>query len=103
MKKKKFNSIPFLVIAFFIFLGIYLYPYVSDRWNAYRNKQLIVEYQQMVEISDEDHIDKYDEEYEKAVEYNKELAEMLDRKPATVSKLCSNITQPTLPTLVKIV
>ena len=79
MKKKKFNSTPFLVIAFFIFLGIYLYPYVSDRWNAYRNKQLIVEYQQMVEISDEDHIDKYDEEYEKAVEYNKELAEMTNK------------------------
>ena len=33
---------------------------------------------------------------------NKELAEMLDKNSATVSKQCSNITQPTLPTLDKI-
>ena len=80
LKKKKFNSIPLLVLAFFVFLGIYLYPFISDRWNAYRNSQLIAEYQQTViddNLSDDKNIS--DREYEKAKEYNKNLANTTDK------------------------
>lgn len=72
-QKKKFNSIPLLVIAFFAFLILYLYPFIADKWNAYVNKQLIVEYQNQVQSVDA--VDKYEKEYEAAVAYNKEIAE----------------------------
>lgn len=72
-QKKKFNSIPLLVIAFLAFLILYLYPFIADKWNAYVNKQLIVEYQNQVQSVDA--VDKYEKEYEAAVTYNNGIAE----------------------------
>lgn len=47
-----------------------LYPLISDRWNRYRDMQLITEYNRQLEnISEDD----YEELFEKAKEYNKYL------------------------------
>ena len=70
--KKKFNSIPLLVLAFIAFLGLYLYPFIADKWNAYVNQQLIVDYQAQLDSGVSK--DKYEQYYKEAVAYNENLS-----------------------------
>ena len=74
-KKKQFNSIPLLVVVFFLFFGVYMYPYVADRWNAYRNSQLIAEYVETnVTEKNSNVIDMQTEMFLAAQDYNEDLA-----------------------------
>ena len=70
--KRFFGSVPFLVFVFLVFLGVYLYPYIADRWNAYRASKLIDEYRTQMSVPEA--VDKYADEYAKAVAYNEALA-----------------------------
>ena len=70
--KRFFGSVPFLVFVFLVFLGVYLYPYIADRWNAYRASKLIDEYRAQMSVPEA--VDKYADEYAKAVAYNEALA-----------------------------
>ena len=58
------------IIMFMIGLGILLYPAVSQQWNAYRQKQLINDYDQTVLDGKEED---YKEVWEAAENYDKEL------------------------------
>ena len=43
-KKGKLATFLLLVLFFMIGFGIYMYPYIADAWNAYRNSMLIADY-----------------------------------------------------------
>ena len=68
---KKFLRNFIFVLIFIAGLSLLLYPYISNKWNTYRQSQLITEYGDAIEqIKDE--ID-YTKEWESAHEYNKGL------------------------------
>jgi len=63
------------IVAFICFLACsvaLLYPVISDRWNRYRDRQLINEYIEIVEKGDNA---TYEAELQKAKDYNKQLFE----------------------------
>ena len=63
-------------LLFLVGLGILLYPTVSDKWNAYRQAQLISTYEEAVaELPQETH----DEIWAAAHKYNEELWSMGNR------------------------
>ena len=71
-RKKRLNRIISIVslIGFVVCTCILIYPVVSDRWNRYRDKQLISEYIETVAQGDPN---EHEEELKKAREYNKFL------------------------------
>ena len=67
-------------LLFLVGLGILLYPTVSDKWNAYRQAQLISTYEEAVaELPQETH----DEIWAAAHKYNEELWSMANRYELT--------------------
>ena len=63
----------FIIFIFLAGLSLLLYPYLSNEWNTYRQKRLIVKYQQAVmEQMEEQKID-YESEWNRAKTYNDEL------------------------------
>jgi len=74
MKKseKRSNKIKSIVavIGFLICTLVLLYPLISDRWNQYRDKQIIDRYIDEINTGDSQF---FENEMEKAYEYNKSL------------------------------
>ena len=60
------------VIGFLLCTLLLLYPLISDRWNRYRDQQLINDYIEEVQNGDPE---VYEEELQKARDYNRELFE----------------------------
>jgi len=58
------------VIGFLLCTLVLLYPLISDRWNQYRNKQIIDRYIDEVNTGDSQ---VFEDELKKAYEYNKSL------------------------------
>ena len=58
------------VIGFLLCTFLLLYPLISDRWNKYRDQQIINDYIEEVSSGDPE---VYEEELRKARDYNKEL------------------------------
>ena len=76
--KKHFGFTIFrLVLLFLIGFAIYIYPYVSDRWNAYVDSQLIEDYKQVV--IDNGPPERYKALFEAADKYNESLYETSDQ------------------------
>ena len=73
--KRKLTGIIFGLL-FLVGLGILLYPTVSDKWNAYRQSQLISSYEEAVAELDEE---TYDEIWAAAHKYNEALWTKGDR------------------------
>jgi len=71
--KKRYNKTKAVVsiIGFLICTALLLYPLVSDRWNKYRDKQIIDRYIDEVNNGNPSF---YEGEIEKAHEYNEKLA-----------------------------
>ena len=68
---KKFLRNLIFVLIFMAGLSLLLYPYIANKWNTYRQSQLITEYDEAIEeIKDEIN---YTEEWESAHEYNDSL------------------------------
>ena len=65
------------VFLFLIGFGIYMYPFVADRWNAYVDSQMIADYQQVV--VDNGPKEKYVPLFEAADEYNRSLYKLSDQ------------------------
>ena len=71
MKKKKSNIL--IVLIFIAGLSLLLYPFISNEWNTYRQSQLLVSYENQVQVlQDEGKID-YQNEWERANAYNQAL------------------------------
>jgi len=66
---QKFISV-FSLTGFLACTVLLLYPVISDRWNRYRDMQLINEYIDVIAKGDHSY---YDDELQKAKEYNKQL------------------------------
>ena len=78
MKKKHPGlSMAGYVFLFLIGFGIYMYPFVADRWNAYVDSQMIADYQQVV--VDNGPKEKYVPLFEAADEYNRSLYKLSDQ------------------------
>ena len=79
MKNKKHFALTILglISLFLIGLAIYIYPFVADRWNAYRNMLLIENYEQVV--IDNGPAERYKKLFKKAEAYNQALSEQTDR------------------------
>lgn len=75
MKKIKI-SIIVLILIFLTGLSLLLYPTVSNCWNLLHQSRAIVEYSSQVEELDEE---LYEKIWEKAVQYNQDLADRPDR------------------------
>lgn len=73
--KRKITGIIFGLL-FLVGLGILLYPTVSDKWNAYRQSQLISSYEEAVAELDEE---TYEEIWAAAHRYNEALWSKADR------------------------
>ncbi len=73
--KRKITGIIFGIL-FLVGLGILLYPTVSDKWNAYRQSQLISSYEEAVAELDQE---TYDEIWAAAHQYNEALWTKGDR------------------------
>ncbi|MBQ2604237.1 MAG: class C sortase [Acutalibacteraceae bacterium] len=58
------------LIGFIVCTVLLLYPVISDRWNRYRDMQLINEYIEVIDKGDNSY---YEDELKKAWEYNKML------------------------------
>ena len=68
---KKFLKNFIIVLIFIAGLSLLLYPYIANKWNTYRQSQLITEYDDAIEeIKDEIN---YSEEWEAAHAYNAAL------------------------------
>ena len=70
MKKKTIRNISF-AIFFLIGMGITFYPYISSRWNAYRESLLVADYQARVDKNAGSEL--YKEMIDKALQYNQTL------------------------------
>lgn len=74
MKKTKRNISRLIsiisLIGFIVCTFVLLYPVISDRWNRYRDMQLINDYIETIEKGDNSY---YDKELQKAKDYNKLL------------------------------
>lgn len=67
-KKWLYNVLSlFSIIGFIACTIALLYPVISDRWNRYRDKQLVTEYNEVVNTVDHS---VYEDTMKKAVEYN---------------------------------
>ncbi len=75
MKKIKISTIV-LILIFLTGLSLLLYPTVSNCWNLLHQSRAIVEYSSQVEELDEE---LYEKIWEKAVQYNQDLADRPDR------------------------
>lgn len=71
MKKKAGNLV--ICIIFLAGLSLLLYPFVSNQWNNYRQKQLLSGYEQVVSEKEAAEGIDYDAERKKAEEYNEAL------------------------------
>ena len=71
MKKKL--SMVMIIILFLAGLSLLLYPFVSDRWNHYRQKKLIDSYSETISAKEADGLVDYAAEWEKAEAYNEAL------------------------------
>lgn len=71
MKKKAGNLV--IGIIFLAGLSLLLYPFVSNQWNNYRQKQLISGYEQVVSDKEAAEGIDYDAERKKAEDYNEAL------------------------------
>lgn len=71
MKKKAGNLV--ICIIFLAGLSLLLYPFVSNQWNNYRQKQLISNYEQVVSDKEAAEGIDYDAERKKAEDYNEAL------------------------------
>lgn len=69
---KKHLMTMILVLIFLAGLGLLLYPTVSDYWNSFHQSRAVVSYIESVTNIDDK---KYEELWNSAVAYNKELAE----------------------------
>ena len=75
MKKKYSNII--IAAIFIIGLSLLLYPTIANKWNTYRQSQLISNYDDKVsEMEKGGEID-YKAEWKKAQDYNNALVPML--------------------------
>lgn len=72
MKNRKWTTFALLFI-FFIGLSVMLYPALSDYWNSKTQSKAIVDYESMLENID---TEKYSAYFDKAEEYNRELAKL---------------------------
>lgn len=70
--KKKTSKI-FIVILFIAGLSLLLYPFVANQWNNYRQERLMSDYEQAVAEKEAAGLIDYDEEWEKATDYNNNL------------------------------
>ena len=75
MKKIKISTIV-LILIFLTGLSLLLYPTVSNCWNLLHQSRAVVEYSSQVEELDEE---LYEKIWEKAVQYNQDLADRPDR------------------------
>ena len=71
MKKKAGNLV--ICIIFLAGLSLLLYPFVSNQWNNYRQKQLLSGYEQVVSEKEAAEGIDYDAERKKAEDYNEAL------------------------------
>lgn len=71
MKKKAGNLV--ICIIFLAGLSLLLYPFVSNQWNNYRQKQLLSNYEQVVSDKEAAEGIDYDAERKKAEDYNEAL------------------------------
>lgn len=71
MKKKAGNLV--ICIIFLAGLSLLLYPFVSNQWNNYRQKQLLSGYEQAVSEKEAAEGIDYDAERKKAEDYNEAL------------------------------
>ena len=75
-KNKKFKPYIYKLISIISILGFILcsftllYPVISDRWNRYRDSQLVTNYNKVVNETDTSKIDSIRDE---AIKYNKYL------------------------------
>ena len=70
---KKRTHIIIVSLLFLAGLSLLLYPFVSNQWNNYRQKQLISNYEQVVSDKEAAEGIDYDAERKKAEEYNEAL------------------------------
>ena len=70
---KKLKKIIPIIILFIAGLSLLLYPLVSNKWNNYRQKQLMTNYTEAVSNLENDGGIDYDAEWEKAYDYNNAL------------------------------
>lgn len=70
---KRFLKNLMLVILFLSGLSLLLYPFVSNQWNSYRQKQLITRYDEAVQQETESGVIDYKSEWERAYAYNEAL------------------------------
>lgn len=70
--KKKISYI-LLAILFLAGLSLLLYPFVSNKWNTYRQSKLITKYDQAIAEQNEAAVIDYETEWEKAEAYNEAL------------------------------
>ena len=68
---KKFLRTMLIVLLFLSGLSLLLYPFVANKWNDYRQKQLLTTYEEVIE-KEGDKID-YTNEWERAHAYNEAL------------------------------
>ena len=68
---KKFLRTMLIVLLFLSGLSLLLYPFVANKWNDYRQKQLLTTYEEVIE-KEGDKID-YTSEWERAHAYNEAL------------------------------
>lgn len=70
--KKKTSTIIFAIL-FLAGLSLLLYPFVSNQWNNYRQKQLISTYDEVVADKEAEGKIDYESEWAKASSYNEDL------------------------------
>ena len=75
MKKKYSNII--IVAVFIIGLSLLLYPTIANKWNTYRQSQLISNYDDKVSQMEKDGTIDYEAEWKKAQDYNNALVPMI--------------------------
>lgn len=75
MKKKYSNII--IATIFIIGLSLLLYPTIANKWNTYRQSQLISNYDDKVSQMEKDGTIDYEAEWKKAQDYNNALVPMI--------------------------
>lgn len=75
MKKKYSNII--IAAIFIIGLSLLLYPTIANKWNTYRQSQLISNYDDKVSQMEKDGTIDYEAEWKKAQDYNNALVPMI--------------------------
>ncbi len=73
MRKKTKLSTVILIAIFFVGLCVMLYPSLSSYWNSKTQSNAIINYEQMLANTE---YEDYTEDFEKAREYNRALAEL---------------------------